>query len=375
MSACLSQEAPGEEGLVDEAKSPISFHSSTFKAASKTPVIDGNNINTFKVCANLPEPSKTAVMQTIQGKHGFNYFEDIGVLRDQDLWEYTPNVYWPNKTDLLSIYAYAPAGSVNVLGFRSDMNAASPTDNAVVDYQVPSKPGSETMEEEGGKEPEDFLIAVARRAQEDNRPVQLYFRHALAMVAFAARNVTDNIYVTIEKVQLIHLNTHSSLDITQNFNRDSIYWAPADELADYCLGMPLQDDGSYALSLLPEGEQAPYVPLTAPSEQMPVMPQGLKVGNTKAYILKQGEKEPEEPGILVTYHASSPQQLIAPPGTRAYYPFPALYKAPNYGGEPDASGKANDAFALQMGKSYLFTFEFSGSGAPRINFSSVPISM
>jgi formylglycine-generating enzyme required for sulfatase activity len=103
---------------------------------------------------------------------------------------------------------------------------------------------------------------------------------------------------------------------------------------------------------------------------MPVLPQGFYVGSTSRHILKKGEAEPTSPGILVTYRASTTLQIVASPGTRAYYPFPALYQGNNYQGKPDFSGVGNlNSFAFQMGKRYQFTFDFDGASYPRIEFS------
>jgi formylglycine-generating enzyme required for sulfatase activity len=282
-------------------------------------------------------------------------------------------LYWPAKDDAVSFYAYSPAASVNVNGFSSQMNdGVSPRDNALVDYLVPNEPGPTITgsKPSGAKLPEDFLIAVKKQALAKGDTVRLDFRHALSMATFAARNTTKDLNVTIEKVQLINLDTHGKLDLAQDFSKDDIYWVDQSSTADYTAGIPLQSDGSYAISLPPKGPNSSYISLTAPTEQMPVLPQGFYVGSTSRHILKKGEAEPTSPGILVTYRASTTLQIVASPGTRAYYPFPALYQGNNYQGKPDFSGVGNlNSFAFQMGKRYQFTFDFDGASYPRIEFS------
>jgi hypothetical protein len=72
----------------------------------------------------------------------------------------------------------------------------------------------------------------------------------------------------------------------------------------------------------------------------------------------------------VTFKASTSRQLLSPSGTKIFFPFPALYVAPNYGGKPDVEGNNPDdnAFAFQMGKRYDFRFDFDATGYPRIEF-------
>ncbi|MDR0995738.1 MAG: fimbrillin family protein, partial [Tannerella sp.] len=321
----------------------IRFHSSAFdpKTATKTPVIDGNNITNFKVSANLPNPSDPG--QTHAGKNSFNFFDGLNVLRVGGYWDYSPSMYWPNDTDTLSFYAYSPAGSVNLSGFVSHMYDFPAVDNAVMSYRVPHTPGP--MADSvgtGALSPEDLLFAKVKWRESMGDTVPLIFRHALSIVTFAARNTTQDLDVTIQRIQLIHLKTRSTLDLSQDFTNDSVYWTPATEPADYVAGIPLQGDGSYAISLPPKGAQAQYISLTSPNEGMPVMPQGFPVYSgggvsiiTKPVVIDDiNAPEPDQPGILVTYMARNSVQLVAPSGTRAFYPFAKLYKDPNYGGKP-----------------------------------------
>ncbi|MDR0995586.1 MAG: fimbrillin family protein [Tannerella sp.] len=363
------------------AQDAIAFHSSAFKVASKTPVIDGNNISTFKVSANLPYPSDPG--QTILGKHGFNFIDGLNVLRRAESWGYAPSIYWPNDSDEISFYAYSPAGSVNLEDFYSGMLALPSKDTAQISYTVPTDPGPTVggSGANGAKLPEDLLVAFSKRRKLDGDTVLLNFRHALSIVTFAARNTTQDLDVTLQKVQIIRLKTTGTLDLSQNFNQDNVYWnTSADAVPqDYTAGIPLQDDGSYAISLPPQGPQSNYLSISGPSEGMPVMPQGFKVdgGNpqayTKPFVLDDSSApEPNQPGILVTYMAKSSVQLVAPSGTRAFYPFSKLYHSPNYSGLPDLEGNnpSDDAFAFQMGKRYQFRFDFDGSAYPRIDFQT-----
>ncbi|MDR0994745.1 MAG: SUMF1/EgtB/PvdO family nonheme iron enzyme [Tannerella sp.] len=376
LAACTETEETIDKGGTEQPvygdSTLIGFNSSA-ASATKAPIIDGNNITNFKVSANLPQSSLPG-KQTSDSGTGFNFFEGINVLRKDTNghWTYSPVLYWPAKEDAVSFYAYSPAASVNVNGFTSGMNAATPKDNASIDYQVPTDPGPAFSGSKPGvaKLPEDFLIAYKKQALSKGDTVGLEFLHALSMATFAARNTTKDLNVTIEKVQLINLSTHGKIDLSQDFfSGDDIYWTGQGSPADYTAGIPQQADGSYAISLPPKGANAAYVSLTAPTEQVPVLPQGFNVGFTASKVLHKGEDEPVDPGILITYRASNSMQIVASPGTRAYYPFMRLYQEGYYQGEPDFSGLPRlNAFAFQMGKRYQFLFEFDGKAFPRIEF-------
>jgi hypothetical protein len=353
-------------------QTPISFKSRAYDANStKAQVIDGDNISSFKVSANLPRPS--SVEQTSEEwSAGFNFFEDVNVQKYYyGEWSPAPTVYWPNVEDTITFYAYSPAESANVTadnGFTSDMTTGRPTkDNASLSYTVPNTPD--------GKAAEDLLFAVTKRSAETVHPtsVMMDFRHALSMVTFSARNTSSDIVFVVEKVELINLRNQASLDLSQNFASDSVYWSPTPvDKTDYVSGLTLQNSTYHPITLPPLGSEAKYISLTGPTEQTPILPQGFIVGDRSASTVKS---KPTEPGVLLTFMAYTSRQNIQPSGAMLYIPFPALYEAPDYGGKPDRWGDNpnNNAFAFQMGNRYDFRLDFNGADNPHIEFSCYPI--
>jgi hypothetical protein len=377
LAACAFEEIQPEANSDQQKQLPadraIVFNSAAYRPNTKAAIIDGNNIRDFKVSANLPHPSFLP-KGAVTGETGFNFFEHVNVLRQaDDHWAYSPNLYWTNDSDSVSFYAYSPAASVNMNGFYSHMMTADSTDDAIIDYILPTSPVADAQ---NSKLPEDLLVALTKQDKAKGDTVKLTFHHALSMATFAARNTTNDLDVTIEKVQLINLATHGTLNLSKDFRGDSVYWDGQNSQADYTAGIPRQTDGSYAISLPPRGMGSSYISLTGPTEEMPVLPQGFYVDPMLvAHVLKKGkEPVPAAPGILVTFRAKTAYQVVASSGTQAFYPFPAYYKQGQYGGTPNVSGSGSlDAFAFQMGKRYQFTFDFDGSAFPKINFQTTYI--
>lgn len=107
-------------------------------------------------------------------------------------WDYSPEKYWPNSTDKISFFAYAPYTDVtstpriNVTGFSGNNIGGYPTVSFTVAENV--------------SEQVDLLYANAinQNYTNNNTGVSLSFGHALSRIGFkaAATNATDKIAVT-----------------------------------------------------------------------------------------------------------------------------------------------------------------------------------
>jgi hypothetical protein len=188
------------------------------------------------------------------------------------------------------------------------------------------------------------------------------------MVTFEARNTAKNTLYTIEKIELVNLRYQGELDISGDFTEDNVYWATDYITANYTLGLPSDGHGKYEVTISPAGSKGEYTSLTGPGDQLPVLPQGVRVGSRASCKLEAGE-QPNEPGIIVTFRAFTLNYEVYPSGSRVYFPLPALYKSPDYSGKPDIDDSriANkNAFAFQMGKRYIFRLDLDDGGYPKL---------
>jgi hypothetical protein len=344
----------------------IRFSSDTDTKASVT---DSINIQSFRVFANLPDGGDPTPVSTIRGVEGFNYFEHLTVLRQNDKsWNYYPKVYWPNETSKLSFYAYSPVSSVNVDSIRSGMTPTygTGTDKTTLYYTIPTRTS-------GGKHAEDFLIATVSQSAETSATVNLAFRHALSMVSFRARHLVndDNVTVVIDSIQLINLAYKGSLTYG-DFSIPDTYWkADMSRLTTYRASVPgaglvlvPPKLSSTDTTLLPKDTL--YHSLTSDNETIPVMPQSFSAGNV-------GEGMP---GIKVWLHAYTDSQTWwskESPGEYTFA-FPVTYVGTT-AGAPNANGSVDGNFVFQMGKHYDFSLELSVAGDQIIVKSSLePIS-
>ncbi len=130
---------------------------------------------------------------------------------DGNDWSYGPPVYWLNDNHV-SFFAYAPAGSAIV-------NGATPLGVPVIDFTVASNPLNQ----------KDLTIATQQYDQfgpyyANNKPVNLFFNHALSMVRFSALTTGGIIEeVKVKKVVLknIYYAGSTSLQAPVNWTIDT----------------------------------------------------------------------------------------------------------------------------------------------------------
>ena len=165
----------------------IGFRAYTSKGETKAGATTGGvsgNFSNFKVYGNWNDGTyKSYIVGQIVEKSGSD-------------WIYSPKRFWPASGDV-DFYAYSPATSVNV-AFTNTL--AAPT----FVYTIPV----------AFNQQEDLLVAKKKNAGsgDDAGAVTLPFDHALSQFVFEARGVVDGLNYTVNKIELLQINSTATFD-------------------------------------------------------------------------------------------------------------------------------------------------------------------
>lgn len=198
LSSC-SKDTPSADAT--SASNAIEFRTNLSKA---TPT-DNGNFTAFSLNA-----STTA--------SAFDFMKDVKVSRDvvsaPATWSYAPAKFWPTNGATVYFFGFSPVNSRNITTAPAIPTASTST----IGYTVPL---SYTA---GSATDEDFVVAATKGT---SGSVALDFKHALSMVTFQARNITDtkhNTQYTIEKIEMLNLANVGTLTQDASTVTGSFSW-------------------------------------------------------------------------------------------------------------------------------------------------------
>ena len=162
----------------------IGFRAYTSKGETKAGATTTANFSNFKVYGNWNDGTYK------------NYIEGQIVENDGTDWTYSPKRFWPISGNV-DFYAYSPATSLNV-AFTNVLTAPTFV------YTVPAIFNRQ----------EDLLISQVKSqtATTSSGSVTLPFDHALSQFVFEARGVTEGLVYTVEKIELVQVNSTAKFD-------------------------------------------------------------------------------------------------------------------------------------------------------------------
>ena len=121
----------------------------------------------------------------------------------QSGWKYDNKKYWPNSTEKISFFAYAPhvaTADAIITGFSNETTKADPTINFTTPTDV--------------EDQIDLLYANNKNQTQTDGTVEFTFNHALSRIGFKVKTERTDYRVTISKITLTgDFNTSGTLNL------------------------------------------------------------------------------------------------------------------------------------------------------------------
>lgn len=150
-------------------------------------------------CNNV-KPGDFQVWASAQGKNYFNALGEKYTLQD--------GVYKPENGTL----RYWPeSGTVNFFATKNENGTSTwaftnPSSLKFTGYTVQATPAAQL----------DFIYAAKLNVEKTSSAVELNFRHALSQIEFKAQNNNNKIYVEIDEVSVVNVNSKGNITITKD---------------------------------------------------------------------------------------------------------------------------------------------------------------
>ena len=241
---------------------------------------------------NNHKPGEFNVWASAQGKNYFNALGENYTLQD--------GVYKPENGTL----RYWPeSGTVNFFATKNENGTltwtyTNPSSLKFEGYTVQATPAAQ----------KDFIYAAALNvakpaADAADKDVKLNFRHALSQIEFKAQNNNDKIYVEIDEVSVVNVNSKGNITITKDTSTKFTDHNLGDAADDNdtrgdsrCEWSDQSDPTTYTASFtaVPVGSSATSLTVTDASGEyntntMYLLPQGLTAWNKSTAAKAEGQ--------------------------------------------------------------------------------------
>lgn len=266
MSGCSSTEEM-EEGIQAGNGSPVAFRATTnLSETTRAGVMDLSNLKDFRVYATYDSNDAEDAATSTSFMEAVNVTRTVGGTGSTD-FTYAPAKYWPAGDHTVLMYAYTPAGSVNVASATAASTSVATNDagNIAINYVVPLN--------DLAKRQEDFMVAsqsVLKSAQKN--AVSLVFKHVLTKMTFSATNkVGEGVNFNISKVELVNFRNSGTYTVAyEKAGTCTGTWTSTQTNADqtYSATLPVGGisvpfmNGGTAVNLMPNNEGMMFLPQT-----------------------------------------------------------------------------------------------------------------
>lgn len=140
------------------------------------------------------------------------YFENVLKHKTSSRWETPVTYYWPNSTDVLHFWAWAPKTMPSGKGTRSDIIVGNPTQNLSFSYTMQAPDATNKTDAQNQL---DLLFAHSATKKSDHGGcVPLAFQHALAAVRF---KVSQDMACTVNSVSLSGIKSTGNCTFNGSF--------------------------------------------------------------------------------------------------------------------------------------------------------------
>ncbi|MDR1004973.1 MAG: fimbrillin family protein [Prevotellaceae bacterium] len=290
MTGCSNSEELANEQNTD--RNPIGFRAVTnLGEETRASVTDFQNLKDFRVYATYDNDVSGTAANKVDLMNGVNVTRNIGGTATG--FSYAPVKYWPAGNQPVLMYAYSPAGSVNVNSAKTTATAAATANDGgkiEIAYTVPWK------DADAGARQEDFMFATKSVLSNDyagsthsGYEVPMVFNHILSKLTFSAVNAAGSgLTYTIKKIEVTGMGNAATYTYT--------YSAAATGSGSW--GAPAAQTGTYEASLPGAGIAIPFtggtaeLALTSYNEGLMILPQTSTAANSNikiTYDLKDAE--------------------------------------------------------------------------------------